>query len=145
MNALALQRGVTLVELVISIVIVAIGAGAILGTLSVAASSSADAVVRHQSVAIANAYLEEISLKSYDDADADGEASRALFDDVDDYDGLVDTGARDQFDDAISGLEQYRVEVGVESETVAGVAAKRIDIVVSHASGPAVRLTGYRM
>ena len=52
-------------------------------------------MVMSQAVAIAEAYLEEISLKSFADPDGvDGEAARVAFDDVNDYDGLVDDGAR---------------------------------------------------
>lgn len=145
MNVQREQRGVTLIELVITIVVVALAAGAILGTLSVASTGSADAVVRHQSIALANAYLEEILLKAMSDPDGASEADRTLYDDVRDYDGLVDDGARDQFDEAISGLEQYRVEVDVVDETVSGVAALRVDVDVTHVSGTSVRLSGYRM
>ena len=54
------QRGVTLIELIIAITIVAIGVTSILGALSVASSRSADAMVQQQSVTVAQAYLDEI-------------------------------------------------------------------------------------
>ena len=58
------QSGVTLIELVIAIVIIAIAATAILGTFATTVGQSADPMIRHQAVAIAEAYLEEISLKA---------------------------------------------------------------------------------
>jgi MSHA pilin protein MshD len=139
------QRGVTLVELVVSIVVVAIAISAVLGTLTFASTSSADAMVRQQAVSIASAYLEEILLRSYVDPDGvDGESTRATFDDVDDYDGLSNTGAQDQLGTAIDGLEQYRVDIKVVPETISGVNALRVDVFVDAPSGPTVVLSGYR-
>ena len=139
------QRGVTLVELVVSIVVVAIAISAVLGTLAFASTSSADAMVRQQAVSIASAYLEEILLRSYIDPDGvDGEGTRAAFDDVDDYDGLSNTGAQDQLGTAIDGLEQYRVDIEVVPETISGVNALRVDVSVDAPSGPTVVLSGYR-
>jgi MSHA pilin protein MshD len=139
------QRGVTLVELVVSIVIVAIAVSAVLGTLTFASNSSADAVVRDQSVAIANAYLEEILLKPYSDPDTTvtGETARTAMDDVSDYDGLTNVGARDQTDTPIAGLANYTVNVQVVDEVLSGVATKRVDVTVT-ANGSVTRLSGYR-
>ena len=79
-------HGFTLVELLVSIVIVSIAASTILGVLSMTTAGSADPMIRHQAAAIAEAYLEEILLKPLTDPDGvDGEAARADFDDLDDY------------------------------------------------------------
>lgn len=142
------ERGATLIELVISIVVIAIAASAVLGVLSSSVGRSADAMVMSQAVAIAEAYLEEISLKPFVDPDGvDGEATRAAFDDVDDYDGLVDNGARDQFDTPLAPLAQYTVAVTVvPSAVLTGVpigAAERIDVQVTYPGG-VVALTGYK-
>lgn len=139
------QQGVTLVELVISIVIVAIAISAVLGTLTFASTSSADAMVRQQAVAIANAYLEEALLKPYIDPDgSDGESNRTAFDDVDDYDGLSDDGAHDQFGNALAGLDQYGAHMQVVPEAIGGVPALRVDVTVTHAGTPTATLSGYR-
>ena len=58
------ERGATLIELIISIVVISIAASAVLGLLSGSVGRSADAMVMAQAVSIAEAYLEEISLKS---------------------------------------------------------------------------------
>ena len=142
------QRGATLIELVISIVVIAIAASAVLGVLSSSVGRSADAMVMTQAVAIAEAYLEEISLKSFADPDGvDGEAARVAFDDVNDYNGLVDNGARDQFDTPLVPLAQYTVAVTVSpSAALTGVpsaAAERIDVQVTYPGG-AVTMTGYK-
>ncbi len=143
------QRGVTLIELVITITVVAIAVTAVLGNLSFTARSSAAALVRHQAVAVAEAYLEEILLRPFADPDgADGESSRALLDDLDDYDGLSDAGARDQFGNPLAGLANYTVTVGVQpSGALPGVPvaqALRIDVTVTHPADVPVVVSGYR-
>lgn len=143
------QGGVTLVELLVSIVIVSIAAGTVLGVLAMTTAASADPMIRHQAAAIAEAYLEEILLKPITDPDgADGEAARADFDDLDDYDGLVDSGPRDQFGSPIAALGSYNVGVSVSpSSGLAGVPvadALRIDVVVTHGSDINFVLSGYR-
>jgi MSHA pilin protein MshD len=143
------ERGATLIELVISIVVIAIAASAVLGVLSGTLGRSADAMVLSQAVAIAEAYLEEISLRAFTDPDGlDGEAARPAFDDVDDYDGLVDNGARDQFGAALAPLTQYTVTVTVTPSAaltgVPGADAQRIDVQVTYPGNGAVALTGYK-
>jgi MSHA pilin protein MshD len=140
---------VTLIELVISIVIIAIAASAVLGVLSSSIGRSADAMVMSQAVSIAEAYLEEVTLKPFDDPDgADGETGRTNFDDVNDYDGLVDAGARDQFDNPIAALSQYTVAVTVASSgALPGVppaAAERVDVRVSYAPNVTMILSSYK-
>lgn len=143
------QAGVTLVELLVSIVIVSIAASGVLGLLSMTTAASADPMIRHQAAAIAEAYLEEIMLKPVADPDgADGEAARADYDDLDDYDGLIDAGARDQFGLAIAGLNAYNVGVSVSPSSglpsVPAADALRVDIVVTRGSDINFVLSGYR-
>jgi MSHA pilin protein MshD len=143
------ERGATLIELVISIVVIAIAASAVLGVLSSTVGRSADAMVMSQAVAIAEAYLEEISLKSFADPDGvDGETQRPNIDDVNDYAGLVDVGARDQFGTALAPLAQYTVAVTVVATTalpgVPSTDAQRIDVNVTYPGNGAVALTGYK-
>ena len=139
----------TLVELVISIVVVSIAVSAVLGVLSSNVEHSADAMIISQAVSIAEAYIEEISLKPFDDPDGmDGEASRADFDDVDDYDGLVDAGAADQFGNPIPSLSAYAVAVNVTASGVLpGVPAAdalRVDVRVTQLPYVDLTVSGYR-
>jgi MSHA pilin protein MshD len=143
------QRGVTLIELLVSIVVVSIAASGVLGVLSMTTAGSADPMIRHQAAAIAEAYLEEIMLKPLMDPDGiDGEGARDAFDDLDDYDGLVDVGARDQFGSPIAGLDDYNVAVTVAPSgalpSVPAVDAMRVDVAVSHGSDIDFVLSGYR-
>jgi MSHA pilin protein MshD len=143
------EAGVTLIELVISIVIVAIAGGAVLGVLARSAETSADAMIVSQAVSIGEAYLEEITLKPFVDPDGvDGETGRANFDDADDYDGLVDAGARDQFGNAIPALAGYTIRVAVSpSAALVGIPstdAERIDVRVTYAPYVDLTLSAYK-
>ncbi|HEX7061740.1 MAG TPA: prepilin-type N-terminal cleavage/methylation domain-containing protein [Woeseiaceae bacterium] len=143
------QRGVTLIELVVSIVVISLAVASVAGVLSYNAAHSADPMIVSQAAAIAEAYLEEITLKPFDDPDgADGEPARADFDDVDDYDGLFDAGAADQFGAPIAALSGYDVAVAVTpSSALPGVpatAALRIDVRVTRAPWVDFVLTGWR-
>ena len=143
------QLGVTLVELLISIVIVAVAASAVLGMLSITSQSSADPMVRRQAVSIAEAYLEEILLKPFVDPDGiDGEAARINFDDIDDYDGLTDAGARDQFGNPIGPLGAYTVSVTVSSSSALAPIplgdTLRVDVNVVWQTAIDFTLSGYR-
>jgi len=143
------QRGMTLIEVVISIVIIAIAVSAILGVLATNVQRSADAMIVNQGISIATAYLEEISLKSFTDPDGiDGEIGRANFDDVDDYDGLADSGAFDQFGNPIPNLVGYSISVAVNgSAGLPGIApgdALRIDVRVQNAPYVDYTLSSYR-
>ena len=143
------QTGTTLIELVIAIVIISIASSAVLMALSTSVAQSADPMIRHQAVAIAEAYLEEISLKSFVDPDGvDGEGSRDLYDDVDDYNGLVDNGARNQFNVAIADLSDYTVSVTVTaSSALPSIAATDlflINVQITHAANLDFTISAYR-
>ena len=64
------QRGFTLIELIIFIVVVAAGLAGILSVMNTVVKSSADPMIRKQTVAIAESLLEEILLKEYSDPSA---------------------------------------------------------------------------
>jgi MSHA pilin protein MshD len=106
-------------------------------------------MIRHQAVAIAEAYLEEIALRSFADPDGvDGEASRDLYDDVDDYNGLVDAGARDQFGNALAGLGDYTVTVAVAASSalpsIASTDLFLISVTITHAANIDFTISAYR-
>ena len=143
------QRGVTLIELVVAIAIVAIAVGGVLGAIAVISSRSADAMVQQQAVAIAQAYLDEILQRWVVDPNGTpANTGRGSWDTVDQYNGLVDVGARDQYGSAIAPLSGYTVSVAVSASGaltgIASSAARRIDVTVTHAPNVTVVLTGYR-
>jgi len=147
------QRGLTLIELTISITILAISLTAIISVFANSATNSSTPMAREQAIFIANAYMEEIMLQAYSDPSSEsgtceeGAGNRALFDDVNDYDCINDTnGAIDQNGNLISALAAYNVKVDVTSDTLNGAPAKRIDVTVTRDSLNSlnIKLTSFR-
>jgi len=145
--------GFTLIEIITTIVILAVAATAIMSVFTNTVRSSANPVIQQQAVSIAEAYMEEILLKSFDDPDGiDGETNRNVFDDVNDYHNLSDNGARDQNSvttptptPPISGLENYTVTVAVSAASLnSTVPALLVVVTVDHDVLDPVVLRGYR-
>lgn len=143
-NKITRNSGFTLFEIVITVVVIAIAATALMSVYSSTISTSADPVLEHQATAIAEAYMEEILLKDFSPGPGN---TRPTYDDVLDYNGLPDTVVRDQFGLAIGALSDYSIGVSVAADGLNGIAAidsMRIDITVSHALIDDVLLSGYR-
>ena len=118
----------------------------------VALTHSVDPQQQQQAVAIAEGYMDEILSRRY--ADPDGvaavEATRALYDDVDDYGTIVNQAPTDQEGVGIAGLSDYRVRVTVFGAAPFGpagqtVLAKRIDVRVTRAPQVDTTLTAYKV
>lgn len=140
------QTGVTLIELVVSIVIISIALVGILSVMTQTTSHSADPMIRHQAIATAQAYMEEIQLHSFCDPDTGNcgctgvyEASRELYDNICDYDDpSLPNNVRDQANTVISELSAYTVNVSVTPNALDSIAASdalKIDVQVSHPTG----------
>ena len=144
----ACLSGVTLIEVVVAIVIVAMAATAILGAMASITMRGAETMVRQQAVAVAEAYLEEILLQPVAFPGGVVPTTRASFNDEDQYNGLSDVGAHDQFGNAIAFLSGYNVSVAVTQTTsltgIAAAQARQINVTVADPNGVTVRLTGYR-
>jgi len=140
-------RGVTLVELIVSIVVIGTALAGVLMVIVRNTSSSADPLIWHQAVIVGEAYLEEILTKNFT---ADGvEASRGLYDDVMDYNGLTDNPPRDQNGNAIAALSGYSVNVQVIAEAfgtpaVSSANAVRVQVTVTTPVGGSIVVSGYR-
>ncbi len=140
------QRGLTLVEMVLAIVILGVGLSGVLIAFSTVTRGSADPVVAQQMLAIAEEMLEEIELKPYAVAanTAPAACARNTFNDVLDYNGYAASGICAIDGTAIPSLATYAVQVQVQGATVAGVAAaRRIDVTVTHGSD-SLTLSGWR-
>ncbi|MBA3581090.1 MAG: prepilin-type N-terminal cleavage/methylation domain-containing protein [Gammaproteobacteria bacterium] len=153
-NDRALQ-GFTLIEMIVVIVVITAVAGTMLGVFQKAVIASADPVLRVQGVAIAQGYLEEALLKDFQDPDGGEtasceEASRDLYDDVQDYNCINDTsGARDQLGNALAGLSNFNVRVTVSSASLGSganaAALQQVNVLVTHDVYPiTLRISGYR-
>jgi len=140
-------RGVTLIELVVTITVISIAVTAVAGALSSHSVQSANRMIEEQAAAIASSYLEEMTQKPYMIPNGT-EASRSAFDDTSDYASLPDTVVRDQQGAAIPGLAAYRVTVQVVGGTLTGLPAgtvQLINVTVTHpGSGVSVLMSGYK-
>jgi MSHA pilin protein MshD len=145
------QQGVTLIELIVVMVVISIALAGVMSVINFTTLHSADPMLRQQAIAIAEAYMEEITLKDYVDPD-DGtlcptkEGSRDRYDNVCDYNGLSDTGAADQTGVAIGGLGSYDVAVTVAAATFGSptVDGLKIEVTVTDSANESLTLTGYR-
>ncbi len=143
-----LARGVTLVELVVSIAVIGAALAGVMLVIVRNTSSSADPMLWHQATAVAEAYLEEILTKNFT---ADGvEASRDLYDDIMDYNTIVaESPPRDQNGNQILALAGYTVNVQVAIEalndiTAASGNAARVQVTVTTPAGGTIVVSGYR-
>lgn len=141
------QRGFTLVEMVLAIVVLGVGLAGVLMAFSTVARSSADPMVAQQLVAIAEEMLEEIQLKPYTVAPntARADCERNVFNDVLDYHNYSTTGRICNLDgNAISALNGYSVSVQVVTGTLVGVSAALLITVSVTRGADAVVLKGWR-
>ena len=147
LNNAVKQAGATLIELIVSIVIISTALAGILGLINLTVLHSADPLVQHQAIAIAESYLEEITALPILDPDGvDGEIGRTNFDDTDDYDGHIDVGARDQDDNPIAGLNNYTINVNIANPNpvISGITLTAITVSVSRPGVATISLIGYR-
>jgi MSHA pilin protein MshD len=142
------QRGVTLIELILFIVIVSIGVAGVLGVLTFTTKHSADPVRRKQALMIAEALLEEVELAQFtycdpgsDNADSAQSVAECTvpeafgpesgetrpYDNVNDYGGLATrfNGASGSLVDVNGnpfGVSGYSATLDIQPETLGGVA-----------------------
>jgi MSHA pilin protein MshD len=145
------QRGVTLVELIIAMVIIAAAVAGVLGAFSLTSRASADPVIAKQMAAIAEGMVAEVLVKPYGVQAGKG-ATRDTFNDVRDYDGYAANGIVDVNGAAIAGLENYQVSVNIlgdqvgDNITLPNVPAGdvlKVTVTVTF-SGESFALTGWR-
>lgn len=130
-------RGMTLVEVVVAIVVIGMAGSALIGTLSYLSSASSTTMRQAQAQARADAWLAEITGKSFADPDGvDGEASYLLYDDVNDYIGF----------NIVEGAN-FNVRAAINAGTLTGIpnnAVWRVDVTVDYDTNMSAVATGYR-
>ncbi|MDX1455138.1 MAG: type II secretion system protein [Gammaproteobacteria bacterium] len=141
------QQGYSFIELIMSIVVLGIVLSGAVLLFSTAVGSSADPLRRHQAIALAESYLDEILSRRFVDPDGtDGEASRASYDDVDDYANIVSQAPALSNGNPVASLSDYLVTVSVTNEALGGIAAGnvyRVDVTVAY-DNTSITLSGYR-
>jgi len=144
------QAGISLIELIVFIVIIAVGLTGILLVMNQVTAHSADPMVRKQALAAAESLMEEIQLRDFPAASGAPATvtvnltNRTSYHIVTDYNGFTSTGIYSLIDGTtpIAGLEGYNATVSVESAALGGIAAGsavRISVTVGD-----VMLDGYR-
>jgi MSHA pilin protein MshD len=144
-KTLVRERGFSLVELVITMVVISVAVLGIANALSFAFAHQSDGLWQAKSVALAESYLEEIMARRFDEATplggvpacapatvpcsavgVDGEV-RAEFDDVDDYHGIDDMPPVDVNGNPRLEYAGFRVQVNVAYADVTQVTALGLD------------------
>lgn len=157
-----MQRGVSLIELIIFIVIISVGLTGILLVMNQTTAHSADPLIHKQAIAAAESLLEEIELQDYTDAN-DGVttvcpvasavtvANRATdYHIIDCYKAFNMPSppgifALNDGTTPIAGLAGYAASVAIVDEALNGVAsAVRITVTVTDPQGAQIAIDGYR-
>ncbi len=142
------QRGFTLIEMVLAIVVLGVGVAGVLLAFSTVTRGSADPVVAQQMLAVGEEMLEEIQLKPYlatPNAAPTNTCARNTFNDVLDYNNYSSGAGICTIDgSAITSLSAYAVSVQVVDTALVGVAtARQISVTVTRGSD-VLKLTGWR-
>ncbi|WP_028669300.1 type IV pilus modification PilV family protein [Saccharospirillum impatiens] len=160
------QRGVTLIELIITVVIIAIALAGTIVAFSNVVGRSSDTLFQSRAIALAQAYLDEILGQPFDQATPEGgappymgscrviggdEDDRDTFRSVDQYDGLVFSPPELASGAISEGYEGYTVSISVSCvDTSAELGdgdigqAKRIDVSISSPTNQTAVFSAYR-
>lgn len=156
------QRGATLVELVMTIVIISIAIAGVVGAFSLIAGRSADPLNQTRAVALSQLYMDEVLSRKYDDNTPPGgvpkhtgctinteESQREDYDDVDDYNAISGaTPANAEGDSLGTEYSGFLVSISVACAGgevgLPGDEAKRIDITITDPSANNYVFTAYR-
>jgi len=148
------QRGLSLIELVMFIVVLGIALAAVLSLFGQAVARSADPALQRQALAIAESLLEEAMLMPFtfcdpDDANLETATSSAgcaslseglgpeagetrfatpQFDNVNDYNGYAMAGIVDITNTAVAGLSGYSASVAVSPDALGSLTAASGDV-----------------
>lgn len=163
-----LQRGATLVELVMTIVIISVAIAGVVGAFSLISGRSANALNETRAVELAQLYLDEVMAKKFDDqtplggvfddgspytgADRcvieDEGQSRTEYDDVDDYHSINGPPTSKVDNTALSGYSGFTVAIDVacagDDLAVSNNDVKRIDMTISSPSGGSFSFSAYK-
>ncbi len=149
-KALRRRRGFTLLEVVVTLVIIGAALAAIAGLVAQLGRGSAAPVLHTQGLYLAEGYLEEALLRAYRDPDGVAEGcavSRDRLDDVGDFNCLnTPSPPTDPGGLAMPGLARYRVSMNVAPQAiVGGTRVRRVEVRITHLDGQLdLRLSGLR-
>ncbi len=157
------QRGLSLIELVVSIVIISVAVAGVLSVFTLNVRYSADPQRQQQAVELARAYLAEILARPVYNPAPGGASTcgnpgvpRVDYDYLLEYNGLANSPPQDQAG-ATLPLSGYSVHVSVTCPggtkptlgppglTVPTAKAFRVDVTVTYGNGHRITLSGYKV
>lgn len=151
------HAGFTLIEMIVTVVVVGVGLAGVLAAYTNTVRASADPLIHKQMLAVAEEMMEEVLLKPFATTGAApvnapvvcgaAGANRTTFDDVSDYHNYQTSGICDIDGVAVAGLDSYKLSVVVDAAAVLGGlpggATKKVTVTVTHGA-EAVSLIGWR-
>ncbi len=159
LNSSNRSQGYSLIELIITITLTSIVMVIFYTVFSQNQVKSVSTIMQAKAAELGQAYLEEIGFKGYDENSPAGNAvrcnsgapalpcsatltsdgeTRILYDDVDDYNGLIDSPPRDALDQVRTGFNGFSVSVIVSyAGTDFGFAQQDLKKIVVTVSPPA--------
>ena len=155
------QQGLTMIEMIITMVVISIALVASLSSFSLIGGRSADAMIQTKSLDLAQLYLDEILAQHFDESTGNGGTppytglcritddgeSRSDYDDVDDYDAINNEQPA-LIDSSLSTLYGgYTVSVSVSCDGTVGANAegsKRVQISITDPAGDTSIFASYK-
>ena len=161
------QGGLTLIELIMFIIIVSVGLAGVLSVMNVTVMSSADPVIRKQALGVAEAMMDEVLSKDFQNDPLDAANTSAVlgctpnspatgprcrvntlldrqnYNDVDDYQNWNQLGVFQVDGTPAPFLANYRVQVAVALWALNGINGKRVTVTVS-GGNEVIALDGFR-
>ena len=137
------MAGFSLIELIVTIVILTVAVGTIVSVYSFVTARSADPMIRSQLIAVSEAFMDEITSKEIDPETpiTDPRSQRNV---IDPYDGETYEPPTDATGEPMAGLDDYRVEISAEDDAFGlGDDSREIEVCAEH-GGERVCITGFR-
>lgn len=142
--------GFSLIEMVLAISILTLITVTFFKALTLMSGQSVEPIQQKQGFLITQSLMDEIYSKSFIKS-TDGftgpftDANRAKFDAIDDYNGYSKLGVTDINAQAITGLENYQIDIVVNNITLNSKAAKEITINITTPRSEKFQLKGYKI
>ncbi|MDD4911379.1 MAG: type II secretion system protein [Sideroxydans sp.] len=149
-----IQRGISLIELIIFIVIISVALTGILLVMNQVTAHSADPLVHKQAIAVAESLLEEVELQDFLPTSGVAHAvvtplNRADTHIVSDYHNFTTgmAGISDLSGSAVAGLGNYNASITVVDTALGGIVAGSavlITVTVSDPQNNTISIAGYK-
>lgn len=150
------NAGMTLIELILAIALAGLMVAGLMSAYASLAGRSADPMIRTQTVALAESFLEEALLKPFLDPATQTRCastpvgSRDQYNDVCDYNGYSASGISLPNGAAVTGLSGYAVAIQVsdissgELGSIPTTCALKVTVTITSPLNTATQLSGYR-